>query len=173
MEGGRPKMRLIVAPHERQKLFDESEQDGVAGDNADYFDHTIGEIVISEAARQSGGQPFASAVNFTHSSDLRSMENIFTCGSRTWVMQPLPARTIAPICLARAPSAQRTDSKTRPRGDCLKSGSAPGRPASGWFSRSVSDCRQSEEHDSPTTPRLPTPIGAESLVDINATRSPA
>jgi hypothetical protein len=57
--------------------FDESEQDGVAGDNADDFDHTIGEIIISEDARQSGGQPFASTLNFTHSSDLRSMENIF------------------------------------------------------------------------------------------------
>ena len=57
MEGGRPKMRLIVAPHERQKLFDESEQDGVAGDNADYFDHTIGEIVISEAAAKAAGSP--------------------------------------------------------------------------------------------------------------------
>ena len=57
--------------------FDESEQDGVAGDNPDDFDHTIGEIIISEDARQSGGKPFASPVNFTHSSDLRSMENIF------------------------------------------------------------------------------------------------
>jgi hypothetical protein len=60
--------------------FDESEQDGVAGDNADDFDHTIGEIIISEDARQSGGQPFASTVNLTHSSDLRSLENIFHVG---------------------------------------------------------------------------------------------
>jgi hypothetical protein len=60
--------------------FDESEQDGVAGDNADDFDHTIGEIIISEDASQSGGQPFASTLNFTRSSDLRSMENIFHLG---------------------------------------------------------------------------------------------
>ena len=60
--------------------FDESEQDGVAGDNPDDFDHTIGEIIISEDASQSGGQPFASTLNCTHSSDLRSMENIFHVG---------------------------------------------------------------------------------------------
>jgi hypothetical protein len=57
--------------------FDESERDGVAGDNADDFAHTIAEIIISKDARQSDGLPFASMVNFTHSSDLRSMENIF------------------------------------------------------------------------------------------------
>jgi len=60
--------------------FDESEQDGVSGDNADDFDHTIAEIIISEDVRQSGGQPFASTVNLTHSSDLHSVENIFHVG---------------------------------------------------------------------------------------------
>lgn len=58
--------------------FDESEQDGVAGDNPDDFNHTIGEIVISpEAHGNVNGVPYASPVNFTHSSDLRTMQEIF------------------------------------------------------------------------------------------------
>lgn len=61
--------------------FDESEQDGVAGDNPDDFNHTIGEIVISpEAHRNVNGVPYASPVNFTHSSDLRTMQEIFRVG---------------------------------------------------------------------------------------------
>lgn len=58
--------------------FDESEQDGVSGDNPDDFNHTIGEIVISSRAHDNvDGLPYASPVNFTHSSDLRTMEEIF------------------------------------------------------------------------------------------------
>lgn len=58
--------------------WDESESDGVAGDNADDFHHTIGEIVISKHAHQNrGGLPYPSSVNFTHSSDLRTMQEIF------------------------------------------------------------------------------------------------
>jgi phosphatidylinositol-3-phosphatase len=58
--------------------WDESEGDGVAGDNADNFDHTIGEIVISTHAHKNvNGVPYASPVDFTHSSDLRTMEEIF------------------------------------------------------------------------------------------------
>jgi hypothetical protein len=58
--------------------FDESEQDGVANDNPDDFNHTIGEIVISERAHKNvHGVPFASTVNLTHSSDLRTMQEIF------------------------------------------------------------------------------------------------
>ena len=61
--------------------FDESEQDGVAGDNPDDFDHTIGEIIISPRAHENvDGLPYASAVNFTHSSDLRTMQEIFHVG---------------------------------------------------------------------------------------------
>ncbi|HET9791876.1 MAG TPA: alkaline phosphatase family protein [Candidatus Angelobacter sp.] len=58
--------------------FDESEQDGVAGDNPDDFNHTLGEIVISQHAHKNvNGVPFASAVNLSHSSDLRTLEEIF------------------------------------------------------------------------------------------------
>lgn len=58
--------------------WDESEQDGVAQDNPDDFNHTVPEIVISKHAhRNVHGVPYASFVNFTHSSDLRTFEEIF------------------------------------------------------------------------------------------------
>jgi hypothetical protein len=58
--------------------WDESESDGVAGDNPDDLTHTIGEIVISpDAHPNSGGMPFASDAFLTHSSDLRTMQEIF------------------------------------------------------------------------------------------------
>jgi phosphatidylinositol-3-phosphatase len=61
--------------------WDESETDGVAGDNGDDFNHTIGEIVISKHAHENvNGVPYASPVNFTHSSDLRTMQEIFGVG---------------------------------------------------------------------------------------------
>ena len=61
--------------------FDESERDGVAGDNPDDFNHTIGEIVISSRAHPNeDGLPYASPINFTHSSDLRTMQEIFDVG---------------------------------------------------------------------------------------------
>jgi hypothetical protein len=61
--------------------FDESEQDGVAGDNPDDLTHTIGEIVISPRAHDNvEGLPYASDIFFTHSSDLRTMQNIFHVG---------------------------------------------------------------------------------------------
>jgi len=61
--------------------WDESEQDGIANDNPDEFDHTIGEIVISPHAHANvRGLPYASPVNFTHSSDLRTMQDIFRVG---------------------------------------------------------------------------------------------
>lgn len=75
---------VIMASHAYQEngaiiiWWDESEQDGVANDNPDEFDHTIGEIVISKHAHQNvDGLPYASLVNFTHSSDLRTMQEIF------------------------------------------------------------------------------------------------
>jgi len=58
--------------------WDESESDGEPNDNADDFNHTIGEIVISELAHPNeGGLPYASAIDYTHSSDLRTMQEIF------------------------------------------------------------------------------------------------
>jgi hypothetical protein len=58
--------------------WDESESDGVAGDNADDFNHTVPEIIISQLAHKNvNGLPYASPVNFTHSSDLRTMQEIF------------------------------------------------------------------------------------------------
>jgi phosphatidylinositol-3-phosphatase len=61
--------------------WDESESDGVAGDNGDDFNHTVPEIVISKLAHKNvNGVPYASSVNFTHSSDLRTMQEIFHVG---------------------------------------------------------------------------------------------
>jgi hypothetical protein len=61
--------------------WDESESDGTTGDNGDNFNHTIGEIVISQHAHKNvHGIPYASPVNFTHSSDLRTMQEIFHVG---------------------------------------------------------------------------------------------
>ena len=61
--------------------FDESESDGVAGDNADDFNHTVGEIIISARAHENvGGLPYASPLNLTHSSDLRTLQEVFHAG---------------------------------------------------------------------------------------------
>jgi len=58
--------------------WDESEADGEPGDNADDFNHTVGEIVISNLAHPNvGGLPYASSIDYSHSSDLRTMQNIF------------------------------------------------------------------------------------------------
>jgi len=61
--------------------FDESDSDGVKGDLEDDFKHTIPEIIISDRAHKNvGGKPYASSVNYTHSSDLRTWQNIFHVG---------------------------------------------------------------------------------------------
>ena len=61
--------------------WDESEKDGASGDNQDRFDHTVPFIVISQDVHPNvGGRPYASQVNFTHSSFLRSMQQIFGVG---------------------------------------------------------------------------------------------
>ena len=58
--------------------WDETESDGVAKDNPDDFAHTLGEIVISPLAHpNSSGVPYTSPVNLTHSSDLKSWEELF------------------------------------------------------------------------------------------------
>ena len=57
--------------------WDETESDGPT-DNPNDFAHTLGEIVISPLARpNSGAVPYASSVDFTHSSDLRTWEELF------------------------------------------------------------------------------------------------
>jgi len=61
--------------------WDETEGDGVAVDNPDDFNHTIGEIVISPRAHKNvNGLPYASPVALTHSSDLRTMQELFDAG---------------------------------------------------------------------------------------------
>lgn len=58
--------------------WDESEEDGVTGDNPDRFDHTIPEIVISPLAHPNvNGLPYASTINYDHSADLRTWEEVF------------------------------------------------------------------------------------------------
>lgn len=58
--------------------WDETEEDGRAGDNPDDFNHTIPEIIISPLAHQNeNGLPYASSINYSHSSDLRTMQEIF------------------------------------------------------------------------------------------------
>ena len=59
--------------------WDESEPDGVG--NRDDFAHTLPFIVISKNAHKNvDGKPYASAVNLSHSSFLREMQEIFGVG---------------------------------------------------------------------------------------------
>lgn len=59
---------------------DETEPD-FHGDNADDFAHTIPEIIISPLAHPNvNGHPYASQVNMSHSSDLRTWQEIFHVG---------------------------------------------------------------------------------------------
>ena len=49
--------------------------------NSDDFNHTLGEIVISPLAHANvNGLPYASPVNYSHSSQLRTMQEIFRVG---------------------------------------------------------------------------------------------
>ncbi|HVB34949.1 MAG TPA: alkaline phosphatase family protein [Patescibacteria group bacterium] len=58
--------------------WDETEPDGRPGDNPDDFKHTLPEIIISPLAHPNvNGRPYASAIDYTHSSDLRTMQEIF------------------------------------------------------------------------------------------------
>ncbi len=60
--------------------FDESEQDA-AGANPDDFNHTIAEIVISDRVHENvDGKPYASSIDYSHSSDLRTWQEIFRVG---------------------------------------------------------------------------------------------
>ena len=61
--------------------WDEAEADGVTGDNADRFDHTIPFIVISKDAHANvDGVPYANVLDYSHSSFLRTMQEIFRVG---------------------------------------------------------------------------------------------
>jgi phosphatidylinositol-3-phosphatase len=51
--------------------------DETEGTNADDFNHTIMEIIISPLAK---GYGYASSLNYTHSSDLKTMQEIFQVG---------------------------------------------------------------------------------------------
>ena len=58
--------------------WDESESDRASGDNPDDLNHTVPEIIISPRAHANvNGLPYASRVALTHSSDLRTMQEIF------------------------------------------------------------------------------------------------
>ena len=61
--------------------FDESEGTGASGELEDDFNHTIPEIIISSRAHKNvNGIPYASPLNYTHSSDLRTWQNVFHVG---------------------------------------------------------------------------------------------
>jgi len=54
------------------------ETESVAGENRDDFNHTIGEIIISPLAHPNvNGLPYSNGINYSHSSDLRTMQEIF------------------------------------------------------------------------------------------------
>ena len=56
--------------------WDESES--VNGENQNDFTHTLGEIIISRLAHPNeNGLPYFNAINYSHSSDLRTMQEIF------------------------------------------------------------------------------------------------
>lgn len=61
--------------------WDESEADSATDTGKDTFSHTIAEIVISDRAHPNvNGLPFASSVDYSHSSDLRTLQDIFRVG---------------------------------------------------------------------------------------------
>jgi hypothetical protein len=61
--------------------WDESEKDGVAGDLADDFNHTLPFIIISKDAHKNvDSRPYASPFNYSHSSFLRTMQLIYGVG---------------------------------------------------------------------------------------------
>jgi hypothetical protein len=61
--------------------WDETEEDGALNDNPNDFNHTLAEIIISSRAHPNvNGLPYASPINYTHSSDLRTLQNIFRVG---------------------------------------------------------------------------------------------
>jgi hypothetical protein len=64
--------------------WDESEPDGQGNQND--FNHIIPEIVISPVVHPNvGGLPYASTVNYTHTADLRTMQEVFGVAS-AWLL---------------------------------------------------------------------------------------
>jgi hypothetical protein len=65
------------------------ETESVTGENQNDFSHTLGEIIISPLAHPNeNGVPYASPFNYTHSSDLRTMQEVFhvrASGSSPWL----------------------------------------------------------------------------------------
>ena len=83
--------------------WDESEADGTTGDNADDFTHTIGEIVISPVAHSNvNGVPYASEVLLTHSSDLRTMQEIFQVTNPLFLGDAVHANDLSSLFAAGA-----------------------------------------------------------------------
>ena len=55
--------------------------DETEGTNADDYSHALPEIIISPLAHPNvNGRPYTNAINYTHSSDLRTMQEIFQVG---------------------------------------------------------------------------------------------
>jgi hypothetical protein len=87
--------------------WDETEQDGVSGDNPDDLNHTIAEIVISKLAHPNvDGLPYDSLIYYTHSSDLRTMQDIFQVSAQdvgadfTYLGDAANANTLADLFAA-------------------------------------------------------------------------
>jgi phosphatidylinositol-3-phosphatase len=82
--------------------WDESEADAW-GDNADDFNHTIGEIVISPLAQPNvGGLPFASSVALTHASDLRTIQELFQVTNPLFLGDAVHANDLSSLFAAGA-----------------------------------------------------------------------
>ena len=81
--------------------WDESEDDGEAGDIRDDFSHTLGEIVISPLARHNeGGLPYAGSIPYSHSSDLRTWQEVFHVrakGSSPWLGDAVNATDLSDL----------------------------------------------------------------------------
>lgn len=82
--------------------MDETEPDGERGDNPDNFQHTLPEIIISPLAHKNvDGHPYASPYNYTHSSDLRTMQEIFqvkaTSGESPYLGDAANARDLSDL----------------------------------------------------------------------------
>ncbi len=69
--------RIMASPAYKDNGLIVIWNDETEGTNADDFNHTIMEIIISPLAKGNG---YASSYNYTHSSDLKTMQEIFQVG---------------------------------------------------------------------------------------------